>query len=271
MKYTVLGSSGFIGSHLVRWLESQGHDCHAPARGEDLSGRPLGHVIYCIGLTADWRGRQHDTVKAHVCALLEVLEKTDFESLLYLSTTRLYAGIEDTREGGNLRVNPLRTDDLYNVSKIMGESICLSSPRETIRVARLSNVFGDDFTSENFLTSVLRDAAEHNQVILRTSLDSAKDYVSVDDVVRLLPRIASAGRRRVYNVASGENTTHRELVDAIVKVTGCRIEVAEGSPTVSFPPILIERIREEFGFSPVRVADALPKLVAEYKRRFLHA
>lgn len=250
MNYTVLGASGFIGSHLVRWLESQGFACWAPGRGAEVLPRPLGHVIDCIGLTADWRHRPYDTVRAHVDTVLGLVEKADFESLLYLSTTRLYGGGEDTREEHDLRVNPSSWDDLYNISKIMGESICLNSARSNVRVARLSNVYGEDFSSENFLTSFLRDAVDRHEVVLRTSLNSQKDYVAVDDVVRLLPRIACSGQQRMYNVASGVNTSHRELAEVIAKATGCRIEVADESPTVYFPPISIERVRQEFGFSP---------------------
>jgi nucleoside-diphosphate-sugar epimerase len=267
MNYTVLGGSGFIGSHLVRWLESQGIPCQAPGRGADLSCHPLGHLIYCIGLTADWRRRQYDTVRAHVCALVDILESTEFESFLYISSTRLYGGVENTHEDFALRVNPSLSDDLYSISKIMGESICLSSSRANIRVVRVSNVFGKDFLSENFLTSVLLDAVDHKKVVLRTSLDSQKDYVGIDDVVRLLPQIARSGQHRIYNVASGVNTTHRALAHAITKTTGCRFEVDAGSPTVSFPPISIERVRQEFGFSPAHVLDSLPDLIGEYQRR----
>src|SRR5688500_5975918 len=87
---TVLGASGFIGSRLVSQLAATGAEYQAVGRNEALPAGPLGHVIYCIGLTADFRSRPLNTVEAHVCKLLEVLRKCDFESLLYLSSTRLY-------------------------------------------------------------------------------------------------------------------------------------------------------------------------------------
>ena len=83
--FTVLGASGYIGSRLVAHLRAQGHTVWAPARGDaEVFTRPLGHVMYCVGLTADFRTRPFDTVDAHVGLLAEVLRRAQFDSLLYL-------------------------------------------------------------------------------------------------------------------------------------------------------------------------------------------
>ena len=263
--FTVLGAAGFIGSSLVQWLLSQGFSCWAPGRTEGVLGRPLGHAIYCIGLTADFRERPYDTVRAHVCHLLDVLEKADFASLLYLSTTRVYRDATTTLEDGALPVNPLQPDDLYNISKIMGESLCLASGRPNIRIARLSNVYGRDFSSDNFLSYVIREAMERHKVILQGTMASEKDYVHIDDVVRLLPQISMSGKHQIYNIASGVNTTNRALMELVQRSTGCAVEVAEGATTGVFPVIRIDRIQSEFGFAPSLILDSLERIMDEYQ------
>lgn len=81
---TVLGATGYIGSRLVAHLQAQGHSVWAPVRGDaEVFTRPLGHVMYCVGLTADFRTRPFDTVDAHVGLLAEVLRRAQFDSLLY--------------------------------------------------------------------------------------------------------------------------------------------------------------------------------------------
>lgn len=265
--FTVLGASGFIGSNLVRWLEAQSIPYLAPLRDEDVPGKPLGHVIYCIGLTADFRERPFDTVRAHVSHLLNILEKAEFESFLYLSTTRVYAGLNTSKEDSFLQVNPTEADDLYNISKIMGESLCLSSRRRSVRVVRLANVYGRDFSSHNFLTSVIRDAVEKKRVFLRTAMRSEKDYVNIKDVISVLPRIALSGHRQIYNVASGVNTSNTALMEVIQRVTGCDIEVADDATPILFPEISIDRIREEFDFSPSLIQDSLAELIGEYQQQ----
>jgi nucleoside-diphosphate-sugar epimerase len=258
MNWTVLGASGTIGRRLTAHLRSVGHIVDTPGRNDDnLYRRPLGHVIYAIGLTADFRQRPFDTVQAHVSVLAELLQHGDFESLLYLSSTRLYARAAKGCEDSPLTVLAQDPSDLYNLSKLMGESLCLQDARSGIRVARLSNVVGgDNAESANFLASLLREART-GRIVLRTAADSAKDYIHIDDVVQLLPRIATCGRERIYNVASGIQITHSQWADLLAVHTGCTVRVAPGAKAVSFIPIDIGRIQTEFDFQPRPVLDAL--------------
>lgn len=262
---TILGASGFIGSQLARKLAAGGADYRAIGRTDPIPDENLGHVIYCIGVTADFRTRPLDAVEAHVCALVQLLRQHQFESLLYLSSTRVYAGGDSSNEEKPLRVIPRNAPDLYNISKAMGESIVLNCGRNA-RVARVSNVYGPDFTSDNFLPSIVRQALSGAKLVLETAAESAKDYVRIDDVVDALVQIATRGRRQIYNVASGRNVSHRELTDKLHALTGCEIEYRARAPVARFPPIDIERLRSEFDFAPSSVLDDLPQLVELYKR-----
>lgn len=262
---TVLGASGFIGSHLVERLRELNLNCYCPDRNEDLSSKNLGKVIYCIGLTADFRSRPFDTVTAHVCKLVEILQECRFDSLLYLSSTRLYKSIQGTaKEEDEIRVNPLDDNELYNISKAMGESLTLACGKKA-RIARISNVYGNDFSSNNFLSAVIKEALHTKKVMLRTSFESAKDYISVDDVVDILIRIATQGRHRVYNLASGTNVSNLELMKRIGDITGCQFTVAPNAETMTFPKISIQRIKEEFNFVPPNVLNDIAKLVEVYR------
>ena len=265
MRFTVFGSSGYIGSHLATYLGKEGMDCLTPQRDDpSIFDHELGHVIYSIGLTADFRQKPLDTVNAHVCQLLEVLRRGRFQSLLYLSSTRLYSGAESGDEGVTVAVNPEDSSDVYNLSKLMGEATCFALGQPQIRVARLSNVYGNDWMSDNFLTSVIRSAVDDGQIVLQTDLDSAKDYISILDVVPTLLNIATKGSHRLYNVASGLNVSVRALTDRLRDLTGCTVRVRDGSPVTSFPRINTARLRNEFTRTPANVLDSLPALIADY-------
>jgi nucleoside-diphosphate-sugar epimerase len=264
--FTVLGGHGYIGSNLAAWLRSRAARVWTPERGADLFATSLGHVIYCVAVTTDVLDRPYETVRANVDGLVDLLERARFDSLLYLSSAHLYTGCERASEDAVVGVDPSRPWDLYRISKLMGESVCHASRRPEVRVARLSTVYGRNAAGRDFLSLVVRSALQGGRVVLRTTLDSQRDFVSIDDVVRILPRIAQSGRRRVYNVASGRNTSNASVMSALRRETGCAVEVEDGADTFSYPPVDIGRIREELGFAPsASIVTRMGEVVREYQ------
>lgn len=265
---TIIGANGFIGRHLHQRLCDLGWQCYLPMRqAPELASHELGHVFYCAGLTADFRQRPFATVEAHVQYLAFILEHGHFHSLTYLSSTRVYAGAQNTHESASLQVRPENPSDLYNLSKLMGESLCLnagvgsaSQTKPMINVVRLSNVFGAGMPASNFLAEILAEAKANKSVVFRTSGESEKDYIAVSDVVNYLPQIALAGRGGIINLASGKNRSHRELASCL-EAAGITCSFEKNAPTVSFPIIDIQKLRAQFGDVRHDVLDALPHIL----------
>lgn len=269
--FTIFGGGGFIGRHLAAALQATGLPVATPKRDASVDSLgAMGHVIYCAGLTADFRTRPHDTMEAHVGLISRILAFGEFESLLYLSSTRIYDGATHGSEEMTFSVDPWSPNDLYNISKLAGETLCLNHDNPKVRVARLSNVYGTGMYSagrggENFLGSVIRDAISKRQVELHSAPGSAKDYIHIGDVVRALALIAINGRDRIYNVASGDTVSHEQLLERLSEITGCTWSTAADSPYVGFPRITTERIAAAFAgaglsWSPSRLLDRLPDL-----------
>lgn len=264
MKATVIGANGFVGSHLTAKLQSLDYEVYCPERSDPaVYSQPLGHLFYCAGITADFRSRPYDVVEAHTGYISRLLQHADFQSLLYLSTTRLYQHSARTNEEANLTVNSNHREDIYALSKLLGESVCLCSNRANVRVARLSNVVGDDFRSSNFIYSVMKDIMAQGSVTLQSTLDSEKDYVLVQDVVDVLIQIALSGNHFIYNVASGVNLTNQQLVDAWRKVRPFEYRISPSAVRFYFEPIEIQRIRSEFGFHPSPCLPAIQQLITK--------
>lgn len=263
MKFTLLGAGGFVGQRLLAHLQSLGHEVLAPARNAPLNDTcQNAHVIYAIGLTADFRRRPFDTIEAHVSLASRLLHECKPASFLYLSSTRVYAGGAETHETTPLRISPSNPSDLYNLSKLAGEAICLSSGKPNIRIARLSNIVGPAAaTSESFIGDLCREAVA-GQIKLQTSATSSKDYIWIDDAVKLLHQIAESGQETIYNIASGQQTSNAEWAARLSEHTGCSVEVIPGAPTVTFPPINIDRIRREFSFKPECFLDKIPEMLS---------
>lgn len=265
MKTTVFGSKGFIGKQLVQRLLELQYEVFEPERGSsDIYETSLGHVIYCAGVTSDFRKRPYDTVTAHVTFLSELLQKAQFDSFLYVSSTRIYYGAKEGFEDSDLIVNPNRSDDLFQLSKLLGESLCLNSTRK-VKIARVSNVCGQDFQSDNFLYSIIKDAVNNKVINLQTALSSAKDYICIEDVVDLLIKVSHGGTSIIYNIASGTNTTNEEVINEIQRLISCDVFVKQNAAEIIFPRISTKKIQEEFDFKPLDIIQRIKQLTSKYQ------
>jgi nucleoside-diphosphate-sugar epimerase len=261
----VLGAGGFIGTALVAWLESQDHRVHAVTRAAIpalfASRQPCGHVIDCIGLTGNYRSRPIEAAEAHVGVVARCLSELRFESFLLLSSTRVYCHACATHEGTALPSLPADPSELYNLTKLAGEALCLSDRRPAIRVVRLSNVYGPGMPADTFLGALLRTGRPTGSVLFHQGPGSASDYVSIASVVRLLPAIATEGRHRIYNLAAGSNTSHATIADRLRKNIGWEVRFAAEAPTVALLPIDTSRLDAEFGPASGNIAEDLPTLL----------
>jgi nucleoside-diphosphate-sugar epimerase len=253
MNFTVFGGSGFVGKSLVDYLTRKGHDVFVPVRNDEgLMGLDLGHVIYAIGLTGDFRARPFDTVEAHVGVLSRLLQSSRFDSWLYLSSARVYGRLGENslaQEDMQIPVFP-DSDGLYDVSKLLGEALCLAQSNPRIRIARLSNVYGHNQSEHTFLAAVLNELKNTGKVVIQEAPESSKDYISLVDIPPLLEEIALSGRERIYNVASGRVVTHGELASKLSQLTCGTVLFEENAPCRVFPKIDISRVANEFAYTP---------------------
>jgi nucleoside-diphosphate-sugar epimerase len=260
MRFTIFGGRGFIGAAIARYLQEKGYDVYLPSRSDSIDNlkSELGHVIYCIGLTGDFRVRPFETVEAHICKLANLLKSSDFDSWLYLSSTRIYSGIDSiAKESARLPVFP-DADGIYDISKLLGESLCLSLKNEKIRVARISNVYGEGLSTNTFLGSIIDDVKRRKALIINESPDSSKDYIFIEDAIDILVRIATSGKDRLYNVASGEPVKHSHIAKIIENASQIPVSFKKGASKRAFPPIDISKITQEFSFFPRLLVNELP-------------
>jgi nucleoside-diphosphate-sugar epimerase len=250
-KFTVFGSTGFIGKNIVQYLLDQGCDVYCPGRHElPPKDVHLGHVIYAIGMAGNFRQKPFETIDSEVTALTSRIKDCTFDSWLYLSSTRMY-GVSNTlsSEADEIRIYPA-SDSIFDICKLLCESVCLSIPNKNIRIARLSNVYGIGQNHHTFLGSLLQDVHNHRDIVILEGPDSAKDYISILDVVALLYQISLFGKHRMYNVASGSQITHFDIASKLTSLSNVKVSFSENAQNRRLAPIDTNRIREEFDFKP---------------------
>lgn len=217
--FTIVGASGFVGSRLAATLRAAGHRVLTPARGApELYTQPLGRLIYCAGLTADFAARPFDTVQAHVGLLARLLQEGQFEHLVYLSSTRLYDGLDGNHgapasEAQSLLLNPNEARHLYDLSKALGESLCLSTAGGRASVARLACVYDWQEGAPGFLSAWLQRARQEKHMLVDTASGIVRDYIHLDDVVAALIAMSTQQSTGIINIATGENISNGELAE----------------------------------------------------------
>lgn len=265
-RVTILGSKGFVGRHLVDHFLALGHEVLCPKRADLDQLSSVGHLIYAIGLTGDFRSRPNDTLEAHAGLLGRLLQSCEYESWAYLSTTRLY-GLDDgtiAHEQQPISVLP-SADTIYDLTKLLGESLVLALAGERGRVLRLSNVYGPGMSHATFLGSVLRDVHSMGAVTIGEHPDSAKDYVAVEEVACSVSQAIFAGSAPIYNVCSGENTSHRDLAGELARLTGAAIRLNDQGAVRRFPRLSNDLAVADLNLKTSSILSDLPKLVAETK------
>lgn len=243
--YTVIGASGFIGSRLVAALRGRGEMVYAPARGEAaLLTRDLGKVFYCAGLTGDFMVRPFDTVEAHVGLLTQVLSQARFDRLVYLSSTRLYDSLGERggRENDVLEFDVAAPRNVYDLSKALGENLCLARSEGRASVARLANVFDWTDDAGGFLSDLLKQARRERRISLASSPQAGRDYIHAGDVIMALLAIQDQDADGVFNVARGEAISNAELAQ-VLGAAGWRLELTGPDSAPHGPTCDVSRLQ----------------------------
>jgi len=243
-RYTVIGAGGFIGSRVVAALAADGCEVEAPGRGADLTTRDLGRVIYCAGLTGDYRTRPFDTVEAHAALVSRILQAGRYERLVYLSSTRLYqtTGAAIGREDAPLNLDPGDREQVYELSMALGENLAVNRSDGRGCAARLSYVFDWTEGAEGFLAGWFAQARAGREITIASTPEDGRDFIHVSDVIRALRAMADQPVNEIVNVASGRTTTNAEIAE-VFEAAGWRVRFTGDAPAAAPTRADIGRLR----------------------------
>lgn len=258
--YTVFGAGGFVGHALVLHLRSRGETVRAVGRGAQAPIEPWGRAIYAVGVTADFRSRPSDCVEAHAGYAARLLAIGRYDTFTYLSSSRMYRG-DDTSETAVIGIDVGDRDRIYDSSKLLGEGLTFALASEGARIARLSNIVPSEPSGPTFLADVVREARAHGRVTLRSGLESSKDYITLEDAIEGILRLASSGRPSICNVASGRNVSNATIAELLREHLGAEVSVEEGAPMRAAAPIRIDVLRKVMNVEPADPVHAIVRLM----------
>lgn len=224
-----------------------------------------------------------DTLRSNVLAqtyLFEAARELSLDCVFQIACSSEEYGLVFPHETPIRETNPLRPLSPYAVSKVAQDYLAYQYFKSYgIRAIRTRGFNhegprrGEVFVMSNFARQVARiEAGLQEPVVWVGNLDSIRDFTDVRDMVRAYCfAVERAEPGEVYNIASGQGITIRELLDRILALSSVRIEVQVDPERLrpSDVEILIgdaSKFRQATGWEPQISLDQTIRDTLEYWR-----
>ena len=286
MNITVFGGCGFIGSHLVDELLTQGHQIRVFDRSYELFRPPLDKVEYVLGDFGN-RGLVSSAVKDvdivyHLISttvpktsnddpafdvssnvietlyLLEACVKKKVQKVVFISSGGTVYGVPDNvpvNEEG--QTNPICS---YGISKLAIEKYLFlfhTLYGLDFTIIRPSNPYGPRQNPKNIQGAVsvfLGNVLEKLPITIWGDGSVSRDFLFIHDLVEgVIKATFTKSEHRIFNLGSGMGTSLTSLVTMIREATRSDIEVIyEVSRSFDVPELVLdtERASNELAWSP---------------------
>lgn len=187
--------------------------------------------------------------------LLDAAVEQGVKTFVHISTDEVYG---DRPTGAATEDSPLAPNSPYSASKAASDLLVMAYHRThalDVRVTRCSNNFGPFQHPEKLIPRFLTALFRGERVPVYGDGLQIRDWLHVDDHVRGIELVRSAGRPgRVYNIGGGASMTNLDLTDRLLALCGAdrtRIEhVTDRKGHDRRYAVDHTRITQELGYEP---------------------
>ena len=99
------------------------------------------------------------------------------------------------------------------------------------------------------MPTILRNFRKNKTIKLSISPNSTKNYLDVEDALRISFKIAKLGKNRIYNVAANSSIKVGDILRILRIFKKVKIEISKNHKTTHESKINTNRIKKELNFS----------------------
>ena len=246
----VTGGSGFIGTHLCRFLHEKGHhvisldcdqvgeqpwECITADIRDTLQFDSIDIIVHLAAQISVSRSIDNpdETLSVNVdgtSSIISAAESSGVKRILFASSAAVYG---DSDQVPIPEEAPLIPQSPYAVSKIIGEELLRRSEIETCSF-RFFNVYGPNQSAEGGYAAVIpafkKAIKEGKECTIFGDGTQVRDFIHVDDLVKIIGLAIEANKLpSEINIASGEATSLLDLIEIL----------GESNPAMT-PPVFQE-------------------------------
>lgn len=276
-RVVVLGSSGFVGSALVRDLEADGVsilplgsadlDLTAPDAASALAAllRADDAVVFLSTLTPD-KGRDLATLMRNLRmgeAVANAVQKQAIAHLLLMSSDAVYS-----YDSGLLsETTPATPTDTYGAMHRTRELMLQQSFRGPLAILRSTLIYGAADPHNSYGPNRFRRMAEKDRkIVLGGKGEETRDHMLVDDAVAMIREVLRHRSHGLLNLATGQSASFDQVARLIAAFYDPPAEVVHTALQSAvthrhFDSAVRRRAFPDFRFTPL--ADGLRKVHRE--------
>lgn len=251
MKIFVTGATGFIGSHLVMRLASEGNLIHAIYRtlskttakyhenikwfnadlmdieGLEKAMQGCEQIYHVAALASAWENKPGDFIKYNVQGTVNILTlawKSGIKNIVFTSTAGVF-GPSFNEPITEESVSKLKHFTNYESSKAECEKIITNWIKKGLRIIIVNptRVYGPGILNEsNSVTKMIKKYLDGKWHIIPGNGKSIGNYVYVEDVVNGLILAMKMGKAGERYILGGENVSYNYLFDTIIQISNKR-------------------------------------------------
>lgn len=230
----LLGASGFIGRHLVRFLSESGApyrpvnrsevDLTGPEAGEKLRGilQPGDSLVVLSALTPE-RGRDRAAFLKNVSMIdnvCKVISESTCAHLIYISSDSVYANSSAAIDENSC----CESNDIYALSHIVREKLLADACRSAetaLVILRASAIYGAGDTHNSYGPNrFIRTALIEKAITLFGDGEEERDHLYINDLCWLIQMCLSNSTSGTFNAANGTALSFRDIAVQIRAAVG---------------------------------------------------